>query len=83
MKTKKVKITRVLANNIISLRLAHKMSASELARQIGVTRQAIYNIENESSWVSLEKIEALAKVFSIEQHELFQNNTGQQKDKEM
>jgi len=59
------------------------MSASELARQIGVTRQAIYNIENESSWVSLEKIEALAKVFSIEQHELFQNNTGQQKDKEM
>jgi len=83
MKTKKVKITRVLANNIISLRLAHKMSASELARQIGVTRQAIYNIENESSWVSLEKIEALAKVFGIEQHELFQNNTGQQKDKEM
>lgn len=67
-----VKITKVLAKNITALREANHLTISELARQIGVSRQAIWNLENEESWITLDKVEKLAKVFGVEQHMLFQ-----------
>ena len=68
---KLVKITKVLAKNISDMRHDKRMTASELARQIGVTRQFVYNIENELSWITLDKVEKIAEVFGVEQHELF------------
>jgi transcriptional regulator with XRE-family HTH domain len=70
-KLKLVKITKVLAKNVTTLRESKHWTASELARQVGVSRQAIFNIENELSWITLDKVEKLAQVFGVEQHELF------------
>lgn len=69
----KVKITTVLARNLKVLREAHGLTLDQLGKSIGVSRQAIWNIENEKSWITLDKIEKLAKAFNIEQDVLFQN----------
>lgn len=66
-----MKITEVLASNIRALREHRGLTLEELGKMIGVSKQAIWNIENQQSWITLDKIEKLAMFFGIEQHELF------------
>lgn len=75
----KMKITSVLARNIKALRESHRMTLDELGEAIGTSRQHIWNLENEKSWITIDKIEKLAVVFNIEQDVLFQNKTKQSK----
>ena len=75
MNCNKVKITAVLAKNIKMLREANDMTLDQLGEEIGVSRQAIWNLENEKSWITIDKIEKLAKYFKIEQDVLFQNKS--------
>ena len=70
---KNISIQSVLANNIRDLRESHKMTLSELGEAIGTTRQYIWNLENEKSWITLDKVEKLSVVFNISQDRLFQN----------
>ena len=72
---KTMKISKVLAHNLIVLREKHGLSVAKLAEKCNVTRQAIYQVEAGDNWISLPLIEALCKVYKIEQHELFQINT--------
>ena len=69
----KVKISAVLANNIKSLREAHGLTLDELGKEIGVSRQMIWNLENEQSWITLDKVKKLSTFFKIEEDKLFQN----------
>lgn len=75
MVCKEVKITTVLAKNVKQLREAHGLTLDQLGEAIGVSRQQIWNIENEKSWITLDKIEKLAKHFNVEEDLLFQNKT--------
>lgn len=70
-----VKISKILAHNLIVLREKHRLSVIELAAKCGVTRQAIYHLESGQRWISQPLIEALCKAYKIEEHELFQINT--------
>ena len=70
-----MKITAVLAKNIKTLRESKNMTLDELGEKIGVSRQAIWNLENEKSWITIDKIEKLANYFKVEQDQLFQNKT--------
>lgn len=72
MKNILVKITKVLANNIIVFRESKGWSVAELARRVDVSRQTINNIETEKSWITVALIEKIAKEFGVEQHVLFQ-----------
>ncbi len=65
----------MLARNLKTLREAHGLTLDQLGKQIGVSRQAIWAIENEKSWITVDKIEKLAEAFNIEQDVLFQNKT--------
>ena len=69
----KVKISTVLATNLKSLREAHGLTLDELGKQIGVSRQMIWNLENEQSWITLDKVKKLSEFFGIEEDKLFQN----------
>jgi transcriptional regulator with XRE-family HTH domain len=70
-----VKISKVLAHNLVVLREKHKLSVIDVAKRCNVTRQAIYQVESGDRWISLPLIEALCKTYKIEEHELFQINT--------
>ena len=69
----KVKISTVIATNLKSLREAHGLTLDELGKQIGVSRQMIWNLENEQSWITLDKVKKLSEFFGIEEDKLFQN----------
>jgi transcriptional regulator with XRE-family HTH domain len=75
MACNKVKITAVLAKNLKALRESHNMTLDQLGKEIGVSRQAIWAIENEKSWITVDKIEKLAKTFNVEEDVLFQNRS--------
>lgn len=75
MDCNKVKITAVLAKNIKMLRESKNMTLDQLGEEIGVSRQAIWNLENEKSWITIDKVEKLSKCFKVEQDVLFQNKT--------
>lgn len=51
------------------------MTLDQLGEHIGVSRQAIWNLENEKSWITIDKVEKLSKAFKIEQDALFQNKS--------
>ena len=72
---KTMKISKVLAHNLVVLREKNRLSVIELAEKCKVTRQAIYHLESGDRWISQPLIEAICKVYKIEEHELFQINT--------
>lgn len=81
MDCKEVKISKVLAINIKELRESKGLTLNDLGEKIGVSRQAIWNLENENSWITLDKIEKICKFFKIEEHELFQLEKSSKKPK--
>lgn len=72
----RLKISKVLAHNISKLREERGLTLDQMGKALGVTRQAIWNLENETSWITTDKIEKLSIFFNIEQHELFQVDTA-------
>lgn len=71
---KNLKIAKLFSHNLRVLREKHKMSVIDLADKCNVTRQTIYNLEN-GSLPKPPQLEAICKVFKIEEHELYQLNT--------
>lgn len=76
----KVKISKVLAANLLHLREKNGLSVQELAKLCGISRQGVYHIESGEKWISMPLIEKICSIYKIEQHELFQIN-AEQKDK--
>lgn len=76
-----MKIQKILANNIKELREKKGITLNELGSKIGVTRQQIWSLENEHSWITLDKVEKICKFFKIEEHELFQLEKSSKKPK--
>lgn len=74
MKCNTMKISKLFAHNLTVLREKHKMSVIELAEKCNVSRQSIYDLEA-GSLPRPRLLEAICKVFKIEEHELFQLNT--------
>lgn len=68
----KVKISKVLANNLVELREKKGLSVQELATLLGITRQGVYHIESGEKWISMPLIEKVCSIYKVEQHELFQ-----------
>ncbi|OPZ23976.1 MAG: Helix-turn-helix domain protein [bacterium ADurb.BinA186] len=71
MKSGKVRVSTVLALNLKRLREQRGLTLEELGDSIGVTKQAIWALENENSWITLDKVKKLSAYFKIEEHELF------------
>lgn len=67
-----LKISKVLAHNLVILREKHGLSVSELAKKLEITRQGVYQIEDGEHWISKPLVEKLCKLYKIEEHELFQ-----------
>lgn len=61
-------------NNIRKYRAFFKLRQSDLAKEIGVTRQTINAVENGKTDPSLSLAFKLAKVFNCKIEELFENN---------
>jgi transcriptional regulator with XRE-family HTH domain len=71
MRLLKLKISKVLASNLIALRECKGLTVIELSKLLGVTRQGVYHLESGEKWISLPMIEKLSSIYKIEQHELF------------
>ncbi|MBQ7327028.1 MAG: helix-turn-helix transcriptional regulator [Clostridia bacterium] len=54
-----------LEEKIFTLRKKNGLSQDDLAQQLGVTRQAVYKWESGNALPELDKIKALAKIFSV------------------
>ena len=54
-----------LEEKILILRKKHGLSQEELAQRLGVTRQAVYKWESGNAFPEMDKIKALAKLFSV------------------
>jgi transcriptional regulator with XRE-family HTH domain len=67
-----LKISEVLSQNIKSLREAHGLTLEELGEKLGISKQAMWSIENEKSWITLKNVEKLSEFFHVEQDFLFQ-----------
>jgi transcriptional regulator with XRE-family HTH domain len=76
-----MKITEVLAWNLKKFRESRGLTLEQMGRALGVSRQAIWNLENETSWITVDKIEKFSVFFNIEQHELFQIEPSKNKSK--
>jgi transcriptional regulator with XRE-family HTH domain len=69
-----LKISTLLAHNLKTIRESRGLSVVQLAKELGVTRQGIYQIEDGEHWISSTLLEKLCKFYKIEEHELFQIN---------
>lgn len=67
-----------MRTHIQELRKAHKLSQSEFAEQMGVTRQTIISLEKERYVASLELAHRIAKFFgkTIEDVFIFDDEGG-------
>lgn len=67
-----------MRTHIQELRKAHKLSQSEFAEQMGVTRQTIISLEKERYVASLELAHRIAKFFgkNIEDVFIFDDEGG-------
>ena len=72
---KTMKISKILGHNLKILREKNKLSVIEVASKCKVSRNAIYQVESGEKWISMPLVEALCKVYKVEEHELFQINT--------
>jgi transcriptional regulator with XRE-family HTH domain len=70
----RVKISKVLASNLVHLREKNGLSVQDLAKLCGISRQGVYHIESGEKWISMPLIEKICSIYKIEQHELFQVN---------
>lgn len=54
-----------LSENIYTLRVTHKLSQVELAKQLGVTKQSVSNWENNNIMPSIEMLVSIARFFRV------------------
>lgn len=54
-----------IEEKILTLRKKNGFSQEELAQQLGVTRQAVYKWESGNAFPEIDKVRALAKLFSV------------------
>lgn len=61
----------MIQNYIKEMRKERGITSETLAREVGVTRVAINNIETMKNWASSDVLEKIAAVFGVEVYELF------------
>jgi len=71
-----LKIGKLVANNLKQLRENKGLTLEELGSKIGVSRQAIWNMENDTSWITKDKAAKLSKALGVEEHVIFQIDTS-------
>lgn len=61
----------LLAKNLKNLRLTKGLSQGELAKKIGVSKNTIFLIESQKSWIRKETLLALSKFFDVSSDSFF------------
>lgn len=72
-----------LATKLIKLREEKNLNRTKLGRMIGVTSQAIYNIETCRSWVAADTLDKLANAFGVDVADLFAVSDRKHADKKI
>ena len=62
---------KTLAKNVTRLREGRGLSRKDLADRLGVTESFVWRVENEKSWLNQKHVQTLARVFDIEETDLF------------
>lgn len=55
-----------LSINLKAYRLAAKLTQEDLAEKIGVSSQAIINLENQLNWIKSDTLDKIADFFDVE-----------------
>ena len=58
--------TEYLSLNLKAYRLDAKLTQEELAEKIGVSSQAIINLENQLNWIKSDTLDKIADFFNVE-----------------
>lgn len=67
-------IEKIIAFNFKALRESEGLSVIEMAKELDVTRQTIYNIEGAKTLIQKPLLQSICKYFKIESDYLFQKN---------
>lgn len=74
-----LKASECLAKNLKELREGKKWSLSELAEKAGLSKQSIWNYENEVRFPDKDAIASLSRVLNIEETDFFNPNLKHRK----
>lgn len=64
-----------IGDKIKSLRLLNKLTATQLAKDIGITRQYLSHLENNSKTPSFDMLEKICQAFNITLSDFFNDGT--------
>ena len=62
----KSKSMEYLSINLKAYRLAAKLTQEDLAEKVGVSSQAIINLENQLNWIKSDTLDKIADFFNVE-----------------
>lgn len=62
---------KVVSANIEYYRKVNNLTQQELAEKLGVVKESVWSWESERSWIKAEMITKLAKLFKIDEVDLF------------
>ena len=60
----------MLGGNLIDLRIESGMKTFKIAKELGITRQQLNNIERGVNRLNLDKIEKLSRLYKKSKHEI-------------
>ena len=63
-----------IGDKIISLRKNNNITQDELAEKIGISKQALFNYENDKRQIPIDTLSRIAKVFKIPISDFFIEN---------
>ena len=72
MKKGKIDIAIIVGGNIRKLRIAQKLSQSQLAYETGLTREFINRVENGNNNISIKKLALIAEALNTPPKKLFE-----------
>ncbi len=67
----KLKALEIYSRNVKLLRAKKGLTLEEMGTLLGVTRQRVWSIENGKTWTSTDTLEKLAKIFKLQETDLF------------
>jgi transcriptional regulator with XRE-family HTH domain len=72
VKKGKIDIAIIVGGNIRKLRIAQKLSQSQLAYETGLTREFINRVENGNNNISIKKLALIAEALNTPPKKLFE-----------
>lgn len=67
----KLKALDAFAKNVKLLRTKKELTLDEMGTLLGVTRQRVWSMENGKTFASAKSLAKLAKIFKVEETDLF------------